>query len=154
MRFLGGVMDDEKQGVARERLQSYQADHGFTFWAMERKADGGNMSGEILGFCGLKRCNQEGAPIGDVEIGWRLREDAWGKGYAREAAIATRDAAFVQFDAPHIVSLTVPENEASWGLMRRIGMTRRKDLDFACEDFGGLEIIAYALSRDQWEQKL
>lgn len=151
MRFLGGVMDEGMQQIARARLESYHRDHGFTFWVVERKGDGGHLSGELLGFCGLKRCNQDGAPIGDAEIGWRLRADAWGHGYAREAAIATRDIAFTRFDVPHIVSLTVQENEASWGLMKRIGMIRREDLDFENADFGGDTIVAYALSREDWE---
>ena len=73
MRWLGGVMDQAAEDGARERLEGYARTHGHTFWAVERKADGA-----ILGFCGLKKCNQAGGPLGDFEIGWRLREDAWG----------------------------------------------------------------------------
>ncbi|RKF19070.1 N-acetyltransferase [Altericroceibacterium spongiae] len=153
MRWLGGAMDAEKCAAQRARLESYRADHGFTFWAVERKADGGDLAGELLGFCGMKRSNQEGAPLGDMEIGWRFREDSWGKGYAREAAQACMDAGFKRFGAPHIVALTVAGNKGSWGLMKRLGMIRREDLDFPSEDFETHgTIIVYSITRDEWQR--
>ncbi|MXO91389.1 GNAT family N-acetyltransferase [Pontixanthobacter aquaemixtae] len=150
MRWLGGVLDEGKKQWMRDRLEGYRRDHGFTFWVVERKDDGGHLAGELLGFCGLKRSNQEGGPMGEHEAGWRLREDAWGKGYAREAAEATLKAGFEQFGAPHIIALTVDENIGSWGLMKRMGMTRRKDLDFANDEFGAEEIIVYSITREEW----
>ena len=102
MRWLGGVCDADKREGAQQRLLSYERDHGHTFWVIERKSDGA-----ILGFCGLKRSNQQGGPIGMMEVGWRLREDAWGQGYAREAATAAsssptdEDAAAVSWSVVH-----------------------------------------------------
>ena len=126
MRWLGGVQDDATYAAAFDRLDSYRRDYGHTFWIVERKSDG-----QMLGFCGLKRVNAEGAScLGDFEIGWRLREDAWGQGFAKEAAIASLDLAFGRFAAPHVVALTVDGNRGSWGLMERLGMTRRPDLEF------------------------
>jgi len=150
MRWLGGVMDADKQAWQRARLEGYACDHGFTFWVVERKADGA-----VIGMCGLKRSNQEGGPQGDFEVGWRLRQDTWGQGYAREAATASLDHAFGVLGAPHVLALTVPGNTASWGLMERLGMTRREDLDFDNRDFDseGGRIIAYALTRDAWEAR-
>jgi RimJ/RimL family protein N-acetyltransferase len=80
----------------------------------------------------LKRVNSPGGERlhGQFEIGWRLREDAWGQGYAKEAAIAAMDLAFGRFHAPHVVALTIADNLPSLGLMKRLGMTRRDDLDF------------------------
>ena len=130
MRWLGGVADDATRAAARARLDSYQADHGHTFWVTERKA-----GGALLGFCGLKRSNQAGGPQGMMEVGWRLREDAWGQGYAKEAAAASLDLAFGGFGADEVIALTVARNTASWGLMLRLGMERRADLDFASPDF-------------------
>ena len=147
MEWLGGVCDDAKRAAAQGRLLSYQADHGHTFWVVERKEDG-----VILGFCGLKRCNQAGGPQGEMEIGWRLREDAWGKGYAREAAAASLDLAFDSFKAQQVIALTVEPNAPSWGLMKRLGMERREDLDFANSDFGSDRIIVYSISREDWRR--
>ena len=152
MRYLGGVMDADRQTAQLGRIRSCRAEHGHCFWIVERKADGGHLAGKILGFCGLKRANQAGAPIGDFEIGWRLREDAWGAGYAREAAEASLETAFERFGARHVIALTVEANAPSWGLMRRLGMVRRPDLDFASDDFGaGLgPIIIHSITQAEW----
>lgn len=132
MRWLGGVQSEQAMAAAFERIDGYQRDFGHTLWAIERKSDGG-----LLGFCGLKRVNSPGASCpGDFEIGWRLREDAWGQGFAKEAAIASLDLAFTRFGAPHVVALTVPGNADSQGLMKRLGLRRRPDLDFLDSRFG------------------
>ena len=147
MRWLGGVCDAGKRDAARDRLLSYRRDHGHTFWVVERREDG-----EVLGFCGLKRCNQAGGPVGMMEIGWRLREDAWGHGYAKEAATASLDTAFDDYQADEVIALTVARNTASWGLMERLGMVRREDLDFANAEFDPEDptIIVYSITPDQW----
>ena len=126
MRYLGGVQAPAVWRAAFDRLQAYQRDHGFTFWLLERREDS-----ELLGFCGLKRVNYDGAPnSGEVEIGWRLRESAWGQGIAKEAAIATLDLAFDHFYAPSVVAITAAANRPSWGLMERLGMHLEPALDF------------------------
>lgn len=148
MAWLGGVRDEEAYSAAFDRLDGYQRDFGHTFWIIERKADG-----ELLGFCGLKRVNSEGAPNpGDFEIGWRLREDAWGQGYAKEAAIASLNLAFLRFGAPHVVALTIPANEPSQGLMMRLGMTRREDMDFESADVpeGMGPVVVYRIDAAEW----
>jgi len=151
MRWLGGTFDESLEAMQRERVEQCAADNGFCFWLVERQPDGGHLSGEVLGFCGLKRSNQPGGPQGEFEIGWRFREDSWGKGYAREAAEAVRDHAFAALGAPHIIALTVSENTASWGLALRLGMRRDEALDFASAQFGSDTIIAYSLTRADWE---
>jgi RimJ/RimL family protein N-acetyltransferase len=132
MRWLGGVQTPGVWRNAFERLRSYQRDWGHTFWIVERKSDQ-----QLLGFCGLKRINAPGAGAirGEFEVGWRLREDAWGQGIAKEAAVASIDLAFERFGARHVIALTVPGNAASQGLMKRLGMTRREDLDFVDQRF-------------------
>ena len=100
-----------------------------------------------------KRRLCEGAPFpGDFEVGWRLREDSWGKGYAKEAAIASLDLAFGTLGAPHVVALTVHQNEASQGLMKRLGMTRRQDLDFMSADVPAElgPVITYRIEAEEW----
>jgi RimJ/RimL family protein N-acetyltransferase len=130
MRWLGGVCDGAKRDAAQQRLLSYEREHGHTFWCVERRGDGA-----ILGFCGLKRSNQAGGPLGMMEVGWRLREDAWGRGYAKETATASLDLAFDRFDAEEVIAMTVQRNTASWGLMQRLGMRRRDDLDIDNAEF-------------------
>src|SRR5688500_10159259 len=130
-RHLGGAQNDEELAAAFDRIDAYQAAAGHTLWAVERKCDGA-----FLGFCGLKVANLPGTPVdGEIEIGWRLREDVWRQGYAREAATEALEWAWANLDRARVVAFTVPANEPSWGLMERLGMTRRPDLDFAHPHF-------------------
>ena len=156
MRWLGGVASAETKAAARARLENYRAKFGHTFWVLQRKEDGGHLSGEMLGFCGLKRANVEGTPVFDmVEVGWRMREDAWGHGYAKEAAIASLNLAFDRFDAEQVIALTVDGNAASWGLMRRLGMTRREDLDYVDANWPAEfnPTIVHLITAQEWAQR-
>lgn len=146
MRWLGGVLDAEGMAATRARVESCAAQHGHCFWVVERKEDGA-----LLGFCGLKRADAPGSTVtGMPEIGWRLREDAWGKGYAREAAIASLALAFDRFGAEEVVALTIADNTASWGLMKRLGMRRRPDLDYPDPRYDPpwRDTIVYSIARD------
>ena len=148
MRWLGGVQSAESMAAGFERIDGYQRDFGHTLWMVERKADRA-----LLGFCGLKRVNSPGARNpGDFEVGWRLREDAWGRGFAKEAAIASLDLAFDTYGAPHVVALTVAGNEPSKGLMKRLGMTRRPDMDYEDPRFGPElnPTIVYSVVAAEW----
>lgn len=150
LRWLNGVQDRPFYEAMVGRLTASQAEFGHCFWIVERIEDG-----QILGFCGLKRVNAPGAPNpGAFEIGWRFREDAWGQGFAKEAAIATLDLAFDRLGAEEVIAMTVAGNRASWGLMERLGMTRRPDLDFRDARFadpGDLNpAIQYSLAKADW----
>ena len=149
MRWLGGVLDADGMATQRARVEACRAANGFCFWALERREDGA-----LLGFCGLKRADAPDSTVaGAVEIGWRLREDSWGRGYAREAATAALDAAFTRFGAEEVVALTVIDNTASWGLMRRLGMTRRPELDYDDHRYGPpwRRTIIHSIGRATWD---
>jgi RimJ/RimL family protein N-acetyltransferase len=148
MHWLGGVQTDQEQQALVERQLKLQAERGHCFWVVERKEDAA-----ILGMCGLKLADAPGCTVaGDVEIGWRLREDSWGQGYAREAASASLDFAFDRLAAPRVIALTCIGNTPSWGLMERLGMSRRADLDFDDPRYGAdlNPTIVYVIARDQW----
>jgi RimJ/RimL family protein N-acetyltransferase len=151
MTYLGGVQLPAEWRAAYQRVRGFSRDFGHTFWITEDRA-----SGEILGFCGIKRVNAPGAGdlTGKHEIGWRLRPEVWGQGLAKEAAIAALDLAFGRFQAPHVIALTVPPNTPSWGLMERLGMSRRQDLDFIDGRFGP-ELnpsVVYWMEASAWPQ--
>ena len=134
MRYLGGLQTPEQWRDTYARIAGYQRELGYTFWLVERR-DGG----ELLGFCGLKHINYPGCPnAGDMEVGWRFRESVWGQGIAKEAAIATLDHAFATLGAPFVVALTFEVNRASWGLMERLGMRYRPELDFVDPRFANM----------------
>ena len=147
MRWLGGVRTVEhQQWVVFDRFMAWQRERGFTFWVAERKSDG-----ELLGFCGLKIADDAGSPVeGSIEIGWRLRENAWGQGYAKEAATASLDFAFDRLNAERVVGLTVEGNRPSWGLMERLGMARRPELDYSGAPWAQDPVIVYEMRREAW----
>jgi RimJ/RimL family protein N-acetyltransferase len=149
MEHLGGLQTPDEWRAAFTRISGFSREFGHTFWIVENRE-----SGDLLGFCGLKRVNAPGAGEleGTPEIGWRLRESAWGKGVAKEAAIVTLDQAFGRFGYDRVIAMTIPPNRDSWGLMERLGMRRREDLDFNDERFGP-EVnpqIIYEIAADEW----
>lgn len=82
-------------------------------------------SGQLIGRTGLKYWPQ----FGETEVGWVLGRDAWGKGYATEAARACFEWGFDNFDFPYLTSMIMLENARSFAVAERLGMTRlRRDL--------------------------
>jgi RimJ/RimL family protein N-acetyltransferase len=65
-----------------------------------------------------------------MEIGWRLAFDAWGRGYATEAARACLAYGFSECGFRGIVSFATRSNRRSMAVMERIGMARDVDGDF------------------------
>ena len=125
MAQLNGVIDRATSDAFVDRQLAAQATLGHSFWAIRLRADDA-----FAGFCGLK-LGPEGTPIaGRLEIGWRLAHAFWSHGIAREAATATIAWAWANTSAPRLHAITVPANLRSWGLMERLGMTRRPDLGF------------------------
>ena len=83
-------------------------------WAVD-PLDGGPPAGTLL----LKPLPNG---VGEVEVGWHLHPDSWGRGYATEAATAVLDRAFVD-GLPEVYAVVRPGNERSLGVCRRLGMT-------------------------------
>jgi RimJ/RimL family protein N-acetyltransferase len=87
-------------------------------------------TGGFLGFVGLAVPTFEAPFMPCVEIGWRLRRDAWGHGYATEAAREVLRHGFETLALPEIVSFTTGANEPSRAVMRRLGMHHDPSEDF------------------------
>ena len=125
MRYIGPPASMRHVLRTMASVNRQIADYGSAFWAVERRADGA-----FIGFCGIKR-SPGGTPIaGRPEIGWRLAREAWGQGFALEAARASLAWAWAYTDEPQVAVITVPANRRSWGLMERLGMIRDPDGDF------------------------
>jgi RimJ/RimL family protein N-acetyltransferase len=58
---------------------------------------------------------------GDLEVGWHLRRNRWGRGYATEAAQALIERAFASSTCPRLVCAILPENARSQRVARRLG---------------------------------
>ncbi|MBY5582448.1 GNAT family N-acetyltransferase [Rhizobium leguminosarum] len=76
--------------------------------------------GRFLGRAGISKFRNE-----QFELGYSLREEAWGKGLATEAASALADWFFERKFASGFIAFTHPENTASQRVLRKIGMRER-----------------------------
>lgn len=151
MARLGGLKTAAGIDAMFEKRLKDHAGHGCTYWATELRD-----TGELIGSCGIRIASNYGAsaPVaGMPEIGWRVSEAHWGRGYAREAAEASIAWGWANLDAPAIGAWTTIENSASWGLMERLGMARRADLDFRLDGYPDDDpvgaMIVYLLERSQ-----
>jgi ribosomal-protein-alanine N-acetyltransferase len=141
-RFLGGPpppKDEYWRGI-RETWPAYYGRHGFGLWATVRRDDG-----RLLGRCGLLSQVVDGER--QVEVSYALSPEFWGRGYATEAAAASRDWAFRTLDVPHVISLIVPENTASIAVAERNGMRFWKTAEYR-----GLHPCVYRITREEWER--
>jgi RimJ/RimL family protein N-acetyltransferase len=120
MRFLGGVVD---RGEAWRRMAMH-AGHwllrGYGNWPVELR-DGGATIGRV----GLWQ--PEGWP--GLEVGWRLAREAWGHGYATEAARASIEWGWATLDVNQLISIIHPDNAASMRVAERLGMGRLREQD-------------------------
>ncbi len=115
---------------------------GFGLFAVEERA-----TGKVIGRVGP--WEPEGWP--DLEIGWALRSDRWGRGYATEAAEASIEYAFTVLDRPHLISLIVPENLRSIRVAERVGETLEGTV--LLPHVPDKQILQYGLFREDWERR-
>jgi ribosomal-protein-alanine N-acetyltransferase len=125
MAHFPGTMTRAQSDAAVDAISAHFARHGYGLWVVERSAEH-----PFLGFVGLNVPGFEAPFTPAVEIGWRLVPEAWGKGYATEAARAALRYGFVDAGLQEIVSFTSPENVRSIAVMERLGMQRDPAEDF------------------------
>jgi RimJ/RimL family protein N-acetyltransferase len=147
MHWLGGVQSRWEVFRDVKYFIKSEARHGVTFWVVQRASDG-----MFLGFCGLIRIPDRDCPFrNELEIGWRIREDCWRRGYGFEAAKAVLDYAFSHLDAARIVSRTAGGNVASRKLMRKLGMSRRRDLEYRPRSESA-KLAVFCITAKQWQR--
>ena len=108
-----------------DRISAGIDERGYGFWAVERLSDG-----VFIGFTGISVPSFDAPFMPCVETGWRFARDAWGHGYATEAARASLAYGFDEVGLDEIVSFTSIPNVRSQAVMERIGMTRDPAEDF------------------------
>lgn len=99
-------------------------ERGWGLWAVEVR-----QTETFIGFTGLAVPVFDADFVPCVEIGWRLAADAWGNGYATEAATAVLDHAFDEIGLDDVVSFTYVGNDRSRRVMEKIGLTERHEFD-------------------------
>lgn len=95
-------------------------------------------------------------PLDEPELGYRLRQAAWGRGIATEVSAALLEKAFTELDVRMVWGETMALNVTSQRVMEKVGMVVAKNLDTPEDmmmvegaDLGGFR---YEITKEQWEQ--
>ena len=133
-----------------ERLKKHYDKNGFNYFATEILE-----SGELIGFIGLayQDYNTDFTPA--VDIGWRLKKSAWGKGYATEGAIRCLDFAFNELNLKKVISTCTENNYKSEHVMKKIGMEKTRRFKHPrLKEYPDYEnCICYEINRESWQQR-
>jgi len=115
MRWIGAnTREDVEQEVVLQA--GHQAEHGWSFWAVEERA-----TGRMIGDCGLQPLEHRGP---EVELGYDLHPDTWGRGLGTEAARAVMAQAFGPLAVERVVAVVKPDHVASQRVLEKAGLTR------------------------------
>lgn len=121
MRFFGSTYTYEtKKQWLEERVFKCYEQRGWGLWATICKMDN-----KLIGRCGLIPQLVDGQE--EVEIGYLLAKEYWGKGLATEAACVSRNYGFEKLGANRLISLIDPDNIASQKVAQKVGLTYEKD---------------------------
>ncbi len=149
MRHIGEPLTREQSDAFLGRIQRQFDEAGFGLWAVEVRE-----TGALAGFTGLAILGHSAPTTDAVEVGWRLGREAWGHGYATEAATAALEVAFGALDLDEVVSITTRDNRRSMAVMQRLGMQRAPELDFEREQRPPGDPLRHAvvhrLRRESW----
>jgi RimJ/RimL family protein N-acetyltransferase len=153
MRFLTGGKPTPRDVIRNDTLprflRYYERFEGFGFWAAIEKS-----TGEFLGWFEFRP--PEGGGPEEVELGYRLRRSAWGKGYATEGSRALIRKGFTELGVRRVLASTMAVNVASRRVMEKAGLTLARTFHRSWPDpVEGAEHgeVEYALTKADWEQQ-
>lgn len=129
MADLGGPLTREQSDAKFERFVGIEQTHGTTRWALEERT--GSTAGRFLGYTGLSFVGDDHSLGLHYEIGWRLIRNAWGQGFAYDAADAALDDALTRLNLAKVYAYTAPTNVRSQAVMRKLDLQRMPELDFS-----------------------
>ncbi|MBK5343437.1 GNAT family N-acetyltransferase [Pseudomonas sp. TH49] len=119
-----GPMTDITQAEALlDRWLQHWETHGYGWWAISSA----QAPEHILGFAGIAAHDYLGKKV--INLGYRFAVEAWGHGYATEAAQNALTHAFNHLGLPEVFGLVRPDHTASIRVLEKIGMCRFGELD-------------------------
>ncbi|MEU0216777.1 GNAT family N-acetyltransferase [Streptomyces sp. NPDC006265] len=116
MEFQGGraaELSVYEELTARQRR--HDAELGFCLWTVL------DASGQVIGFTGAQPWERAWGPAGEIEIGWRLGREHWGRGYVTAAARQTLERMRTR-GVPGVVAMVDARNSRSIAVTQRLGM--------------------------------
>ncbi|MBB2976250.1 RimJ/RimL family protein N-acetyltransferase [Microbacterium endophyticum] len=115
MRYYSAPKTREQAADWISWSRAHHAAYGFGLWISE------TVAGEFIGDCGLTWQEVNRAP--QTEVGYHVRSELQGLGYATEAGAACLEFARDHTDADCVVGIIHPENRPSERAAEEIGMT-------------------------------
>jgi RimJ/RimL family protein N-acetyltransferase len=149
-RYIDNGATVDRQDLAETLewwLGWYERSERYGFWAAVEKS-----TGRFVGWFHLRP--GDGAGPDEPELGYRLRREVWGRGYATEGSLALIDKAFTELRADRVYASTMAVNVASRRVMEKAGMrfVRTFHADWPVRIPGDEEgDVEYAIDRAQWE---
>ncbi len=124
MKYFTKILTVEETDNFYNKIQNELRDYGYGLYAVETKE-----SNDFIGFIGFHWANfiSEFTPC--IEIGWRLKYDAWGNGFATEGAKECLNYGFEILKFNKIYSFTSKINYRSENIMKKIGMKKIMEFD-------------------------
>jgi RimJ/RimL family protein N-acetyltransferase len=152
MRFLTGGKPTPRHTIEQEVLPKIILGYGPLLgcgrWAAIEKE-----SGRFLGWFALDV--PDSGTSDDVELGYRLRADAWGRGYATEGSRALIRTAFREHGVHRIWAQTMAVNLRSRRVLERVGLRLVRTFHLSWDEpIEGAEHgeVEYELLREDWER--
>ncbi len=138
MKHIGSGEPWSKEKVTQriERAMRMHEEQGMTFWTVIEKS-----SGKVIGQGGLVPIEFDGP---EIELGYRLGKDHWGKGYASEIARASAAYAFEQLGIEELVAVCDPANLASRRVLIKAGFNEVGESDV----YYGVPTIVHRITKD------
>ena len=119
MEHFPNILSIEEVKKFIGQLKNHLVENGITYYATEILA-----SKEFIGMIGLAAQKYQTKFTPAIDIGWRLKRSAWGKGYATEGAKRCLEYGFEDLDIKRIISVCTLKNHKSENVMKKIGMTK------------------------------
>ena len=124
MAYFPRTLTGEETLQFIERINKGFDQNGFGLYALETKADH-----QFIGFTGFARPGFDAFFTPCIEIGWRLKKEVWGQGFATEAATACLQYGFDVLRLDNVFSFTAVVNKRSENVMKRIGMHKKAEFN-------------------------
>ncbi|WP_109831954.1 GNAT family N-acetyltransferase [Reichenbachiella versicolor] len=119
MEYFPAVQTQKRTDEFIDKMKDQFAKNGFCYFAVDKLDDN-----EFIGFIGISEQNFEADFTPCVDIGWRLSQREWGKGYATEGAKRCLEYAFDEIGLDSVKSICPVTNERSERVMKKIGMKK------------------------------
>jgi RimJ/RimL family protein N-acetyltransferase len=140
MRYYPRPKDRDEALAWIDWNQRLYRQEGFGLWLITLRA-----TGEFVGDCGLTPQEIEGTT--DIEVGYHVRADLQGNGYATEAAAACRDYARDVIGAKRLIAIIVPDNTPSQRVAEKIGLSCERDAAYRADTLVRIYSAAFSQQR-------